>query len=394
MNISTPSNILIIEDKPLESQLSVQKYINNCRIWSATSNTEEVFSILETQPLGLILLGRELNNEESLRLLQKIKSNPRFGEIPVIILTTKFDSFTNYLELAFENGAFEVLHNPIDPTELAIRINKCLQISNYIQNIKTTLNDLSSSIIYASRLQNALLPNQEVMDRFFSDYFIIYEPKDILSGDFFWFEYKRSDFIIAVGDCTGHGVPGAFMSILGINFLNQIFKDYGILGTDVMLEELNEKVCVMLKQTYGEYKGVPPLDGMDIALCHVNIDQHFIRFSGAHRPLYFFSQKQFHKIKGTPKSIGGTSLLNRVNFAYHDIRLRPDDTVYLFSDGITDQFDKNNYRRFGNRQWQELLEGIQEYDMVSQGEIIKRAIDEWKGNTPQTDDILIIGFRM
>jgi serine phosphatase RsbU (regulator of sigma subunit) len=395
MNPLFTPNILIVDDEHIELQFlfeTLQGAFKDAKIFVA-SNSEQALKVVESKRPSLILLDWELGSEDGLELLKRMKRNPAYEGIAFILMASRLKT-SAHLELALDSGALDFLRKPIDHTELVARVRKCLQLTQHTNTLKNTIDDLTSSIIYASRLQNAILPNQEVMDRFFSDYFIVFEPKDILSGDFFWFEYKRSDFIIVAGDCTGHGVPGALMSILGVNFLNQIFKDYGILSTEVMLEELNEKVCVMLKQTYGEYKGIPPLDGMDIALCHVNIDQHRIRFSGAHRPLYFFSQKQFHKIKGTPKSIGGTSLLSRISFAYHDLQLQPDDTIYMFSDGITDQFDKNNNRRFGNRQWQELLEGIQEQDMISQGETIKRVIAEWRGNVPQTDDILVIGFRV
>ncbi|MCC7302622.1 MAG: tetratricopeptide repeat protein [Bacteroidia bacterium] len=266
--------------------------------------------------------------------------------------------------------------------------NRILQEMNAI--IAQKNKDITDSISYASRIQQAILPEKEMKFRLFPEAFVLLLPRDVVSGDFYWFGERNGDRIIAAVDCTGHGVPGAFMSMIGNAFLNQIVLEDGITDPGQILNRLREKVKHSLKQTGAEDDS---RDGMDAALCVISPGNK-VKYAGANNPLWIFrNDGTFSDIKPDKLPVG-TALVTERPFTTHSVDLSAGDLVYIFSDGFADQFGGSNNKKMTNRKFREFIQGISRLSCREQEEKLRAWFTEWKGAFEQTDDVLVIGVRM
>lgn len=253
---------------------------------------------------------------------------------------------------------------------------------------------ITDSIQYAQRIQRAVLPLESSFRQSFKDYFILYKPRDIVSGDFYWITRKDNVLILAVADCTGHGVPGAFMSMLGVAYLNEIVNKIAInkhisaLNADEILNQLREMVITSLHQT-----GDPsePKDGMDISICIIDFENKKMQFAGANNPIYLIRDGEMRQLEPDKMPVSYHQKRN-VPFTRHDIDMKPNDRIYLFSDGFVDQFGINSGQKFLSKRFRELILKIHDRPMTDQYKILERAFEDWKGNKPQLDDVLVIGL--
>jgi serine phosphatase RsbU (regulator of sigma subunit) len=250
--------------------------------------------------------------------------------------------------------------------------------------------EIYDSIRYAKRIQTAIMPKVKQIQRDFYDSFVLFLPKDIVSGDFYWYHRIDDKYFIAAVDCTGHGVPGAFMSIIGTYLLNSIIIHNGITDPAEILRQLNRKIKIALKAD----NHTQTSDGMDIALAVIDKNKKTLDFSSALRPMYLFSGGSFIEIKGdkTPitSSISGTSL---ASYTRHTYDFNEGDLFYIFSDGIIDQFGGRFGKKFLTKRFKQLLFEINPLSMKEQKEIIKKALDDWRADYEQVDDILVMGVR-
>lgn len=250
--------------------------------------------------------------------------------------------------------------------------------------------DITDSIQYAYRIQKARLPDKKDIHSVFPDSFILYQPKDIVSGDFYFFKKRNDEILMASADCTGHGVPGALMSMLCSEKLNYAASEFH--HTPDILTYLNNEVKTSLYQTY-THDAVH--DGMDIALCSYHTVTRKLKYSGANRPIWLVrgGDSEILEIKGTKNSIGGYT--NSIYpFEHHEIQLFPGDTFYIFSDGYTDMFGGEWGKKLTTRKFKQLLSGIQHLSMDEQGKYLENFAEKWKGSLQQIDDILVIGVRI
>jgi serine phosphatase RsbU (regulator of sigma subunit) len=274
--------------------------------------------------------------------------------------------------------------------------------------------ELESSIHYASRIQMALLPSEAILAENIRNYFILFKPRDIVSGDFYWMTKKENRLYIVAADCTGHGVPGAFMSILGMSFLDEIIDKDNALKADRILSQLRLHVIESLKQTGSDDESK---DGMDMALLVVDFGSKLIEFSGAYNPCFMvrkMDEKEILKYKndGTEMKDGtmtnGTYILETINankmpigissrmneeFTYNEWKFQKGVSYYLFSDGYLDQFGGPDGRKFMKKNFKKLILDIQDYPLSRQKDILDMRIREWMGQSPQIDDILVLGIR-
>lgn len=250
--------------------------------------------------------------------------------------------------------------------------------------------DITDSINYASRIQQAILPIIDEIKKVLPQSFVFYRPRDIVSGDFYWFVRKGKDVYIAAADCTGHGVPGAFMSMIGHTLLNEILNEKNITNTGEILTELHKQIRISLKQDQQESR-----DGMDIALCKINVETLLLEYSGAMRPLYLIIDGELKEIKADKFPIGGLQENEEMRiFKSNQIQLKKGDLFYIFSDGYADQFGGKEGKKFMVKRLKELLIRVSILDMEKQYNEIVNAYLDWLGNGEQVDDILFIGVRV
>jgi tetratricopeptide (TPR) repeat protein len=264
-----------------------------------------------------------------------------------------------------------------------------IEISRQKLIIEEKNKDITDSINYAKRIQDAVMPDQEIRDRIFPESFIFFQPRDIVSGDFFWFTEKNGQRLITAADCTGHGVPGAFMSMIGNVFLNEIVNEKGITDPGQILSELRYRVIRSLKQTgaEGEQK-----DGMDISLLNFAADGKSVAWAGANNPLWIIRDGECLEYHPDKRPIGffkGKGL----PFTTREIALQAGDMLYIFTDGYADQFGGPKQKKFKYKQLRALLLTLQDQPVYRQEEILAQQFDAWKGTLEQVDDVLLIGIR-
>lgn len=250
--------------------------------------------------------------------------------------------------------------------------------------------DTTSSINYAKRIQDAMLSDTAKLKDNVRDSFVFYKPKDIVSGDFYWFNTEGDKLVIVAADCTGHGVPGALMSMIGINILNEIIRTRKIIEPDKILYYLNLSINIVLKQ-----KETNNRDGMDIAICTINLKDRILEYAGAHNPLLIIQDGKHELIKGDKIGVGGFDNKQEYKYTKHTRKLKPDTTLYMYSDGYQDQFGGENARKFMSRRFRELLINNHENTMSEQKQTLDDTLQQWlMGKYNQLDDVLVIGINI
>jgi len=250
--------------------------------------------------------------------------------------------------------------------------------------------NITDSINYARNIQGAILPKEAEISKGLPEYFIYFQPRDIVSGDFYWFAQKNGKIFIAVCDCTGHGVPGAFVSMIGNDQLNHIVIERNITAPDEILTHLNNGI----KSAFtGEDKEQQANDGMDMALCVFDSELKTMEFAGAKNPLIIIQDNKLTEIKGDKYAIGGETAINH-RFSNNKIELKNGTTLYMFSDGFQDQFGGEQGKKFKIKRFRELLQSLYDKPVEEQKDIIHRSLNQWKGNIAQVDDICVIGIRV
>jgi len=252
------------------------------------------------------------------------------------------------------------------------------------------MDDHLASMRYAGIIQKALLPDPELLKGLFKEHFVLFLPRDIVSGDFYYVLNNRHSLCIAAGDCTGHGVPGALLSILGISFLNDILQMKCDIKANRVLNMMREKVMKALHQT-GESSVTK--DSIDIALCIIDHDSRVFQFSGANRPLMRVRNGEMTEFKADKMTIG-LAPLREQPFTNQFVEYIPGDSFYLFSDGFSDQFGEETDKKFKYKNLRRVIQSVSGLPMVRQKEILEKTFNDWKGNTQQIDDVLIFGFQL
>jgi serine phosphatase RsbU (regulator of sigma subunit) len=264
--------------------------------------------------------------------------------------------------------------------------DQVIEQKEFIERQNKEIND---SILYAFQIQQAVFPTENLFRKHFTDYFIFNKPKNVVSGDFYWITEKNDNVIIVVADCTGHGVPGAFMSLLGITYLNEIMKDNQDLNPSDILLELREKVISGLQQ---EGKKREAKDGMVVSICIVNKQESKIYFSGAGSDLLFIKNGEFSEIKGEKSTISIGS--DNQEFSIQEIDFDNSCLIYLYTDGYVDQFNVDGSKKFSRKKFYNLIQEVKEMPMNEQQNIINNKFEQWKGDFEQIDDILVCGIKL
>lgn len=263
------------------------------------------------------------------------------------------------------------------------------EINKQKEKIEEQNRSITDSIIYAQRIQRALLPPGDYIKSLLPHRFVFYQPRDIVSGDFYWVTSKEDVVISVAADCTGHGVPGAMMSMLGVSILSEIINTIPDLDAAEILNIMRTKLIDSLHQGG---KDSDMYDGIDLALCLIHLEKDYIQFAGANSPLYLIRDEKLKIIRGDKMPIGIHARME--SFTNKTVKILPNDMLYIFSDGFADQFGGEYDKRFTQRRFQELLMSIHQKSMDDQRSILEKSLDEWKKDSNQIDDVLVLGVKM
>jgi len=251
--------------------------------------------------------------------------------------------------------------------------------------------EIRSSFTYASRIQTALLTSEDMFHLNFRDHFIVYKPKDIVSGDFYWMTEKEGMLLIAAADATGHGVPGAFMSLMGIVLLNEIVDYLGVTEPAEVLEIMRSRIIEAFSSEGGKERISA---GMDMTLVCIEKESLEMKFSGAFNPVYIIRKGELTEIQPNKMPIGYHPYMMDKSFNSHTYQLQEGDRLYLTSDGYIDQFGWRNNKKFMKRKFRELLKEIQSVPVAAQKVLLENRLENWKGDLEQLDDILVLGIEI
>lgn len=278
----------------------------------------------------------------------------------------------------------------VERTEEVVRQKQEIEVKN--KELEVLYKHVTDSIRYAKRIQESILPPESVMQKLLPESFVFYKPKDIVSGDFYWISEKDNKVIFSAIDCTGHGVPGAFMSLVGYNLLKEIIDNMTELRPAKILDQLSEGV----RSTLHQFDKSSAKDGMDIALCIVDMAKMELQFAGAFNPLYLIRNNNMQEIKADKLLIGYSYSddHHEQNYTNHTVKLQKGDCIYIFSDGYHDQFGGEKGRKFMVNNFRQLLMDIHNQPTGLQKKTLERRFDEWKGEHDQVDDICVMGVKV
>ncbi len=441
-----PSKILLVDDEPYIEDLVRQKFRKQIKEnqleFEYVSNGKIALEKLKNDDsYDLMLTDINMPVMDGLTLLEKLREN---NILTKAVVVSAYADLSN-IRTAMNRGAFDFITKPIDLADLEATIKKTiLEMEMLRKGIEASRNlddallqkaeaqqktletllekeklilqqnelletqvqqrtaelqhqkllveeknkEILDSIHYASYLQRAILPSEEVLASFFKESFVLYQPKDIVAGDFYWIEPVENGHIIVVADCTGHGVAGALLSMLGISLLNHLVRDKNITQPAELLNQLRIEVSRTLNQAETH-----AAEGMDIAICHINCSAKQITFAGAYRPLVYISGNELKTLSGNKIVIGGNNISPQQEFVNQNISFDDAATLYLFTDGYADQFGGEKNKKLMSGKLKELLFEKHNLPMKEQLTFFSDYFKKWQGKNDQVDDVLLLGFR-
>ncbi|MCB0430631.1 MAG: SpoIIE family protein phosphatase [Flavobacteriales bacterium] len=362
------------------------KGLNEDYILLEAETASEGIRLARREKPALILLDIRLPDMDGFELAKTLKAAKQTKYIPIIYISG-LDDMDSKLT-AFTTGGVDYITKPFHRQEVMARVNTQLKIHRLQNNLATRNREIQESIGYAKQIQEALMPSESQLKEDLGQYFIFFQPKDILSGDMYWAREYHGDVLIACIDCTGHGIPGALISLVGHNLLNQATGLEKNLSPAEILQEVDRKLIETLNQSGVEGKNQ---DGMDIALCRISKKKSKLVFAGAYRPMYLVRNGVCDEWKGDKQPVGGTQVKKKV-FTNQEISLKKGDMVYLLTDGFTDQFGSEEDKKFSGKRLRKLLAEIGDKSVKEQKKILQQTFQDWASGHEQVDDVLLIGL--
>jgi len=412
--------ILVVDDDPFSRQVIIdilEQSGENFHVLTAENGDEAIKVAIESVP-DAIMMDWQMPGISGVDVVKRLKEEETTRDIPVLMVTAV--TAPEKLKEAFEAGAVDYITKPAKDVELLVRVKSVLRTTMYYkevlkqkQEIEEQQKDIAASIRYARDIQAAILPEKGEIKRALPKSFVLFKPKDIVSGDFYWFSRQNGKVFLAACDCTGHGVPGAFVSMVGNDLLNQIIIEKEIFNPGEVLSLLNKGMISVFTRASAEYKSNQDLilqyehsddlafrdwgsqikDGMDMVLCVFDEKLSKLEFAGAQNPIYYIREGVLTEIKGDRQPIGGRTEIN-YNFTKHELNLQRGDIIYLFSDGYADQLGGPREKKFMTKNFKQLLLDLNGKNLSEQKKILDRTNIEWRGEMDQIDDILVIGVKI
>ncbi|MCW3104385.1 MAG: protein serine/threonine phosphatase [Bacteroidetes bacterium] len=365
------------------------------KLYAVTGDYEKAYSYNQLH----LKLKDSMNNEEGMRQVQEMEKRLENEKQEKEIQILKQNKEIQDLKVSSQSARLRqnsILISAVLSVLLIVLLMSFFIYKAYKQIKRTNVElaekkkEIQDSINYAKNIQEAMLPDVQVLKRYFPEGFGLFMPKDVVSGDFYWFSELNGRLYFAVADCTGHGVPGGFMSMIGIDKLNQALNDKKLEGPGDLLAFLNAGIKQALKQTADSSLS---RDGMDIAVCSFDKDTLQLRYAGANRPLWLVRNNELIEHKATKASIGGFTE-DEQRYGESSIQLQKGDALYLFSDGYADQFGGPKRKKFMTKQLKQVIIENHSIPMSKQEERFKKIFDDWKGDAGQVDDVLLFGVRI
>jgi serine phosphatase RsbU (regulator of sigma subunit) len=403
--------ILYVDDEKDNLTVFNSAFRRDYEVHLAKSGMEGL-ETMKKYPIQLIITDQRMPEMTGIQFLERII--PDYPDCIRMILTG-FSDIEAIIQAINTGRVYRYITKPWSKEELKINIDKGLETYHLREQNRRLIEDLkeanltlekkviertrkiesqnreiTDSIQYASKIQMALLPPQEEVERLLPSYFILNKPREIVSGDYYWITQKDTIILIAVADCTGHGVPGAFMSILGISLLNGIVSKSPDVKANEILNHLRKQIIRSLHQT-GKHDETR--DGMEMALCIIDFGKNKLQFSGASRPLYLIRNNEFFELKGNSMPIG-IHADEENSFTSKEMNIEKGDLIYLFSDGYVDQIGGPFRKTLRSEHLKEILMGIHQQPMQDQKRILEKSFEDWKGDIEQVDDVMLIGIRL
>lgn len=391
MTNPTPT-VLIVDDSRVNIAL-LKEILNQYHIISAHNGLDAI-EIAAQEPMpDLILLDVMMPGIDGYEVCRRLKQNTKTADIPVVYITAQIEA-ENIIK-GFESGAIDYISKPFKIPELKARVKTQLAIKQandqneaLIQKIEEMNKKLTDSIAYAEKIQNASFPRIEYLNKVMPEYFVLLKPRDIVSGDFYWVYKVKNKLVVIAVDCTGHGVPGAIMSVFGITFLRAIVEIRHEVSPAAILNEMRRLVIEALQQTEeSEIK-----DGMDMSIVTLDLDTSTLEFAGAFNPVYIIRNNELITLEADsmPVSYGeiDQSFTNKI------FTFQKDDCVYLFSDGFASQFGGPANKKLKQAGFKRMLLDNHTLSMKLQHDAFNRFFDEWMGTNEQIDDVLLMGMRL
>ncbi len=330
-------------------------------------------SVSAVEEVQLVKISREL-------FFALFQSQPEVGKKIISALTRRLRSQNESIVRQLRNREAEL-------TQLVDERTRELQLRN--EEISQKNREITDNVNYAKRIQTAILPAEQTIYATLSNSFILYQPKDIVSGDFYAYFPQPGGAMIIAADCTGHGVTGAFLSVVGSSLLNQMINEKKITDPGKILDALHDAMIETLNQRSGE-----STDGMDIAICSVDLFNSKLSYAGANRPLWMIRENELIVVQPNKFPVGGLQIVHEENFQSHHFDLEKNDTLYIFSDGYADQFGGEFGKKFMTKKLKDTFLNIQQLSMQEQKDYLLKCFEDWKGNHEQVDDVLVIGVRI
>ena len=342
------------------------------------------FEVAQKQ-IEVDLLTHQRRNQKYINILAAVAS--------VLIILLAVGLYRRYIFVKLTNVKISTQRDEIESQRDEVEAQRDL-LEAHRDLVVVQKNEIIESINYAQRIQSAMLPPESYFSELLKDYFILYKPRDIVSGDFYWIKQVKQYIVLVVADCTGHGVPGAFMSMLGVSNLNEIVQRREITQANLVLNELRKQIKYALRQ-HGERDD--PKDGIDMALCVLDLESMKMQYAGANIPFYLIKdvkgRPELREIKADRMPLGYYQSED-VSFVNHDIQLDKGDSFYMFSDGFIDQKGGEEGKKFLSKNFKNLLLENHDRAMHDQKGILEKTLSDWMGDNSQIDDILVVGVRV
>ncbi len=388
------TSILIVDDNPKNLQILGNYLQNEGYHVEFALEGDSALKWVERMEFDLILLDIMMPGRDGYDVCKIIKSVPVKQKIPIIFLTAKTD--TESIVKGFDSGAVDYITKPFNQKELLARVRTQIELKRNRDEIAKNLEDIeyknkliTYSIQYAQTIQSAVIKASQNGSAVFKEQFFLFLSRNIVSGDFYWFHNTGRKILAGVFDCTGHGIPGAFMSILGITLLNETVIREEIVEPPLILKRLREKIIEALGQK-GECFEVK--DGMDGAIISYDLNNKTLVYSGAFNPVFILRNNDIIELKGDKKSLAYSENLS--DFSLQKMILHPDDIIYMFTDGYKDQFGGQDMKKLGSCRFRELLIRSHKNPLETQKQLLLDALNDWKGNEEQVDDITVVGLKL